>query len=358
MCDSLEQSKAYELVLFSPSYFETSLERSEKLSDALYTQALKKLPRPLQTLVEALRELKVDFAVDFERQKSNHESKCIADLESAVEYALDALKNAHLELAEVRRGLYAEPDAKLSLEVCLFLGQTIDASEWTSAIRKKTEVLRKKMNSDLERVSLKSPVMREDFVPRSVDRAHEAVSSSIQVRDRLKELSDGHLTSFFESPESAKEDLVQETRVVSKHQMETLDTSAVSAANALLRKVVSYFQTKHNLRRILIDDTLLALLHGLRARVRTLTYSPLALKSNDQMMTADTKLQSEIKYVLETLSTDQASLDQVLRSIVSACESVKALATSESMTKLAVCVTRWRMSLKEAKEALEHSIEI
>ena len=354
----MEQSKDFELALFSPSYFETSLERSEKLSDALYAQALKKLPRPLQTLVEALRDLKIDFAVDSERQSSNHESVCIAQLESVIEYSLDALKNARAELLNVQAGLYADVEPKLSLEVHLFLGSSIEASEWVAAIRKKTESLRKKMNADLERVSLKNPIVREDQVHRSVDKAHAAVTSSIHVRSRLKELSEGQLTSFFEEPEAAIDNRVEDTIVVSKHQIEALDASAVSAANALLRKVVAYFQMRHNMRRILIDDTLLSLLHGLRARCRSLNYSPIAMTSNEEMLSADTKLQSEIKYILETLSTDRTSLDQVLRSIVNACESVRSLAKSESMTKLAVCVTRWRIALKEAKEALEKSIAV
>ena len=344
--------------MFSPSYFETSLERSEKLSDALYAQSLKKLPRPLQTLVEALRDLKIDFAVDTERQKSNHESLCIAQLESVTEYALDAIKNAEAEMSAMRQSLYADVDPKLSLEVCLFLGHSFEAAEWTNAIRKKTEQLRLKMNSDLERVSQKSPVLREDFMPKSIDRAHAAVTSSISVRDRLKELSEGHLTSFFEEPEVKTEDSPEETRVVSTHRIETLDTTTVAAANALLRKVVSYFQTKMNLRRILIDDTILALVHGLKARVRTLQYVPIDLKVNDRMATADSKLQSEIKYILETLSTDRSSLDQVLRSIVNACDSVKASATSESMTKLAMSVTRWRVSLQESLQGLAKTIEI
>ena len=358
ICDCLEQSKSYELALFSPTYFETSLERSEKLSDALYAQALKKLPRPLQTLVEALRDLKIDFAVDQERQSSNHESVCIAHLESVVEYAIDSMKHAHAELSNVRDGLYADVDSKLSLEVHLFLGLSIEPSEWISAIRKKTEALRTKMNADLERVSQKSPILREDLAHKSVDRAHAAVTSSMNVRSRLKELSDGQLTSFFEEPEAAPIEYAEDHKIVAAHKIEALDTSSVSGANALLRKVVAYFQMRHNLRRVLIDDTLLALLHGLRARIRNLNYGPLAIKPNDLMVSADAKLQGEIKYVLETLSTDRASLDQVLRSIVNACDSVKSLAKTESMTKLALCVTRWRISLKESKESLEKAVEV
>jgi hypothetical protein len=89
-----------------------------------------------------------------------------------------------------------------------------------------------------------------------------------------------------------------------------------------------------------------------------MTIDKLILVQNPEMKEADTKLQAEIKFLLQTISVDRDALDQILRSTVTACEAVSQNSNVESMTKLSITVTRWRRELTEANQKIYDALKI
>jgi hypothetical protein len=63
---------------------------------------------------------------------------------------------------------------------------------------------------------------------------------------------------------------------------------------------------------------------------------------------ADISIQSEIKYLLETISVDRSSLDTVLKSIKSKCSQIEQQYAMERSADWIITVARWRFQLEEA----------
>lgn len=331
-------------------------ERSEKLADTLFTESIKKLPRPLQTLLEALAELKCDYAKDIERQKSNHLSVCISVIDSAIKYCIDVMKHAEDEFRKI--DIYDDIDEKLRLEVSLFLENEVEPSKWIPLLRKKCQTLRQQFHKEIEKTTTKNPLTRPRIKPSSVSKAESAVIYSTVVRDRLKELSTGSLKAYFDEPSSDSMQVHEEIEATTNHTIENADSSKVSNGHSLLRKTLQFFYAKVQIKKILIDDILLSSIHSMRSVARNLQYQQSAIEQDQDMKNADSKLQNEIKYLLQTLSSDQVALDQVLRSIVKKTEYISIISEKESYTQLSLCVTRWRLSLTDAKTSIDISSQL
>ncbi len=344
--------------IFDPGLKDSLDQRSEILALSLYNESLVKLPRPMQTLLDALKELKIDISNDVVRQESNHEGREIAKLESAVSFVNQVLAHAHTEIVACLN-VYEDVDPKLDFAVKTFLEEDVEPKQWIPMLRKKCAALRDSMHSEIEKTCVKKPVIRETQASQSVDRARSAVIASTTIRSRLKELSSGHLSEFFEEP-GVQELVEQKERPVVSLQAheDTIDFSRVNNGHSLLRNVVSLFQSKLQIQRVILDDTLLSCIHSMRACSRKLVFEAPDIKDNADMKTADTKLQAEIKFLLQTISVDRNVLDQVLRSTVTFCEAVKQNANVESMTKLSMTVTRWRIELTESNQKVFKALKI
>jgi hypothetical protein len=358
ICNSLENATPYDPDIFDPGLRDSLDNRSLVLAQTLYDESLQKMPRPMQTLLHVLRELKIDISSDIVRQESNYEGREIAKIESTISFVNQVLGHT-LSTIKASLNVYSDIDPKLECEVRSFLNQDSDPSQWIPLIRKKCAELRSLMHAELEKSCTKTPVIRETISSQSIDRVKSAVIASTTIRSRLKELSSGHLNEFFKEPETIEKVEQEEMPAISVQIHEdTIDSSKVTSGHALLRKIVSLFQSRLQLQRVLLDDTLLSSIHIMRANLRKLVHEPLKITDNADMKTADTKLQAEIKLLLQTISVDRDALDQVLRSTVTACESISQNANVESMTKLSITVTRWRRELTESNKKVFEALKI
>lgn len=315
------------------------------------------LPKPLQTLLAALRELKLDVARDNVRARANMESRIRSFCESRVAYICESFNTAIEAIRRCNEDVWAtvleaEPHFDHELRALLEVESLGPPSEWQATLiaasRRFQETLAKTTLSE-------RPVVRE--APRmdydSVHRATDAVRASQDMRQRLIDLATGPLVRLFEPtdgqarPTVAPIDVLVPGSVVTK-QDKTLAAQKLQTAQKLLRRLQRSIAVSRASRDVLYEDAVSSLIWALRQATVGPEAHVISLEDTDPVMkTADSKLQKEIAFVLQTLTVDRSSLDIVLRSIKAQTVAIEGLAARESATFWNVQLTQWASRINE-----------
>lgn len=322
------------------------------------------LPRPLQTLLDALRDVKMDMAREQVRALVNLESRIAAFCESRVAFACDQLDQAAEAIREANQDVWAlvlqgDPNFERAMQK---FGPGLAPSKWTKVL---LDALHD-VQTQLQTAALaERPTVLQGVRPEyeSIDRAHNAVANSQMTRERLVALATGPLASLFEIPDRAVttatghvEQPPERPRVQA-----AFDRSEALARQKDLQKMLRHLQrsvaSARASRDVVYDDIIEGLLWALKRATERPEASTISLEENlADMRTADKKLQKEIALVLQTLTVDKASLDLVLRAIKSQCLAVTQLAAKESATAWTIKLAQWARRLAEASETYLHAL--
>ena len=314
-----------------PQMVETK-ERNQKF----FEEALKFLPKPMQTLLEALRDLKCDMAKDREIKKENefnlYESKIselVAKVLQIAEAKLTATKAIVVPVSEQIKEL------KLNEKFALLIQkeQSVKETEWLEILEKELSIARKEYYANLE--NKKSYLTKTMDFSSSIEEASRAVSASEAMRRRLINLAQGPLSCLFEDESGTKivKTKDQEEPTTSLHEQASSEESKtkleclaqrVKDLSMFIIQVRAVFQ-KLNSQKIL-DTTHLTFeaiesIKALRNSVSEPT--PQTVIENASLSKADKKIQAEVSLLLATLTVDRQSLETVLRNIKNECESIK-----------------------------------
>jgi hypothetical protein len=329
--------------------------RADKLAEG----AILKLPVPVQTLVVALNQLKLDIAQDTIRQRLNYESICYNKLESAAACASKTLALLTSETESIlKEGLENYTNDDLEQDILKVLQPDLKQSfnkplvVWNKtileAIRKTQEALHAKtvLNTTV------SPVESRHMESKGTKSAIEAVEASKHVRQRLQNLAEGPLASFFEIKGQSQEITQQETSIaeVTSHvQNDTILEEQLDTLKRLARRTRKsldlLYEEKESIMCLALTSTIQAL-KSLRSSLLVPTEEPILVEGS--MKHADESIQAEIKLLLGTLVIDHGALDQVLRMIKQKCMGSIEASNAEAFTKWHVGLTRWLLQLRDA----------
>jgi len=329
----------------------------------LAQNSLGKLPKPLQTLLEALTELKLDITRERLRQEANNESIVKAALGSSVKYTLKALETCAqtcTEAIDSGIGNYSDTQMQERIEaVLLRASEYIDTrtpettSAWLSGLKEARRALEAKLSQVLSETTRIATSVRPASAA-NIDAVSSAVEASKKLRTRLQVLAEGPLKSLFESedqetPERKPED------TMAKPFNELIEASKYNEIAEVLRDVRSLTRSIEGIfdriarsQSVVIDDAVSAAALGIEGSARTLNLSQEKYVPNADMTVADDAIQTEIRLLLNTLTVDRGALDSVLRSIRFQCDALVFAANSESASAWNIDLMRWRFQISEA----------
>ena len=317
---------------------------------ALADNVMKTMPLPLQTLLTALSELKQDIVRDKCLQQSNYESRAENTLQCAINATLEAMERCSLEKREaIATGEANHFDESLKIDVEAFIGP-VGPHEWTLKL---TEALRKESRSLSEKCvesNQREPMVREPRVFASCDRAIKAVEDSKSTRVRLQALAQGPLSSLFEHPIHVETNTGLETvtRGQSRQISASTESSRYTDIKSLLRRTERMRRSILSLQHTLIDQAINQAEYTINLAQKKLVLDTFEYSKPRDMSIADSKIQEEIKFVIQTITTDKSSLDQVLRNIRSACQAIENETSAESTAHWVILMAKWRLQLMEA----------
>lgn len=315
--------------------------------------ALAQLPKPLQTLLTALLGLKEDSARDIVRQQVNFDNALEAQIATLVHFAVEGLHTVGSQIQQ----LYdiQSPMGLLRERIEGLVGPLPSESlkQWQMALLTALKQHQAELQDLVYRRCLKKPILSDPHEWASVTDAIGAVESSKHMRDRLRKLAEGELSSLFEV--DAVVPGTQAEPIVRGHVVEEVDTDAekrLTARISLLRETLRDLQrtreSSFDVYKTAVNDTLHAFAMTLWAQAKTVTAQRPQPAVPADLAKADDLLQKEIKYVLQTLTTDRKALDTFLRFIRTAYDTILAQYGIESQSKARILGQEWALQIVKA----------
>ena len=331
---------AEEVKYKKPEIFTESTARDAVLARG----ALEVLPSPLRTLLLALRELKIDIVNEFIRQWTNSDASIIARLESVVDYAIRYLQDLSRYTAQIsKESLLEMQDSLICEEIFAETG-----SREIASIERELEACHSSQQQFLLEASQKMPMIKHRSEPTFAN-IDFAIDSSRNLRKRLKNLSEGPLSEFYEplsvetkNPADEKSPVVMKAEKLT----ETDQTIKIERLQSILRRHRKAFDGIQRGKQKLLDMHIKT--NALSLAGTNLEYAMITVNVPEDMKNADKKIQEEIKLLLSTLSTDRSSLDQYLRSIRLECDALQRASFLESSNSIGVYMTQWKLRLEMA----------
>jgi hypothetical protein len=334
--------------LVAPSYYPDT-ERQKTLA----TVSLEKLPSPMRTLLKALDELKCDMTRDKCDFLTSIEASKNAAIETSISFACNSLNGLIEEINEhYNADLESIHDPELKDAVEGIIKKSAPYKDWIQLLKEALVEERSRAFESIRSSSTVTAIVRPDRHV-NIENVRTAIESSAQVRNRLRDLNSGNLTSLSVVKES-KTTTVAEDLVLSAPDFETKKkpVSSINEITNVLRRVRRTFDAIKMRHSSLIDDAVSAVSVAIASESRSLG----SLKfdtvyvQKQALLQADSALQSEIKLFLETLTVDRSALDQYLRSIKASCEEIINANDRESLVASAINLQRWQSRLQDTYE--------
>lgn len=286
----------------------------------LIDESLKNLPRPMQNLLHALKQLKLKMEAHSLAYASNIESNYSSEAIIASKKICDVLSIAKtLRNSPLIRLDEAVEDKTQSYKSYL---ESIEIE--ASQLRKELFQLTESSRAFSHRTVLVDPIVKNSI---------KAVEDSEQFRSRLVTLAQGPLSTLFEYSDTTKEtpneDPVSVVDVPKANSEKIKEVQAKLDENQLKLKKLRYIADKIYSEcasdAVKINQDAIESIKKIVLKVpKVEKYSvPVELKN------ADASLQKEIAMVLSTLTMDRGSLDIVLRSIKSECQALRIITVEE-----------------------------
>lgn len=330
-------------------------ERDDTYSDPRHSSmaesSMKTMPLPLQTLLTALTELKQDIVRDKCLQRSNYESTLESILDASITSVLKALHLCKTEKADaITLGLSNNIDHALEARIHSIVGP-VEPSQWVPKLLEALKDESLKVSNVTLTESAREPLIRPLKQYASCDRALKAVEDSKTTRARLEALAQGPLSSLFEHPLKIETNKgLEETT-----QGQQVKPYAHESTSARKETILSLLRQAERMRRsilqmqhTLIDQAINQAESTIRMAKRTLVIGAFEYATPEDMKIADSKIQTEIKYIIQTITTDRSNLDQVLRNIRSSCDAIEKENTAESTAHWIILTAKWRLQLMGA----------
>ena len=334
-------------------------ERLEKLA----SNAKSQLPMPLQTLLSALEDVKIDIAKINIKHKTNYENVWQSKLETLVTYTCKSADTCTKRIQESIDKSFKNYDCSILKKKrnaitikfpCQESPNTVQAYyENAKQLLKKAQDL---YEQNLLQVSEVVPVEVPDPSDASVVRAEKAVKASVRVRDRLRELATGPLAELFE-PEVLEEKQPLEEQAIQKKcpivQDQKGSIEIISSLQAFLRYIHTTMHAIRFQEESFINQSIEVCTEGISKANTKLIVEPLGpCKVPEHFSKGDISLQTEIKFLLETIQVDRNSLNIVLRSIKAKCLRIEQQYGMERSADWLITIARWRFQLEEAFDAI------
>lgn len=315
------------------------------------------LPKPLQTLMIALKDLKEDIVRDKLRQISNYENKIIYNLESAV----SNINNGLQKLSNEIHNIVSNQDQLLEVrkEIDGLGGDGLGGlekapekiSEWRQYL---LGLLRDSLAKETPYIT-KKPTERPEATSLASSRAIKAAEESRQTRLRLKALAEGPLKSLFEHSvgpcESEPKDVTLEANIEAT-------VASLPAVNApvhsdKIKKIIRHFERNRRIALSTQRDLLDVSVNNCSKFIKNIKFldkKDLVITVPDEMKNADLKIQTEIKFIIQTLSVNMKTLDEVLKYIKQFCASIESQTKAETIASYYILATKWRLQIIDSYE--------
>lgn len=290
---------------------------------ALVEEALKSLPMPMQTLLKALKHLKLKMESHSLAHASNIESNYSSQAIIATKKICDILGTAK----KLRNSPVSRLDALVKEEM-----KEESYVKYLNNIESEASMLRQKLFelTDSSRVYAHRSIALEPIVKKSL----KAIEDSEQFRNRLVHLAEGPLSSLFEISEPVEDQPSEDPLTIID--VPKLNAEKIKEVEDLLNKN----QEKLKKLRYISDkiysecssDAIKINYDAIESIKKICLKKPEVEKYSipTELKNADNSLQKEISMVLGTLTMDKSALDIVLRSIKSDCHALR-IATIEEL---------------------------
>jgi hypothetical protein len=302
------------------------------------------LPLPLQTLIIALKDLKEDIVRDKCRQISNYENKIIYNLESAVSNINCGLQKLTTEIEHIVES--QEEDLTVAKELGdMGLALPSKKCEWRQYL---LDILQKALLKECPYVT-KIPVDRPAAPSLASSRALKAAEESKNTRERLRALAEGPLVSLFEH--SLGQNVEGPKDLVMEGPLEALSDIIESQKSEKIKRIIRHFErNRRNMlstQRDLLDASVNVVSKFIK-NIKFIDHSDLVLDVPNEMKIADSKIQTEIKFIIQTLSVNMKTLDLALKHIKQCCSNIEAQAKAESMASYCILATKWKLQILDS----------
>jgi len=324
--------------------------------------ALEALPKPIQTLLKTLEEVKVDLKTyEIRQQQIANETVfvMITNLSHSLRESLQRIRTVQTELRQhvpnvfQHQGLFVEAHQ---------LGLTTTGTSLEDLRCLYQEVLYKLFLEIQKRTSDRNVKHHNPVNAALTKKAFQYVEQSEALRNRLKALATGSLDRLYlqpiQEPEASgpKDDdtsLVYIERLQGPYEVE-------SSLVTFLAKIRDAIRSTHeaNLQTCKLYDSLLyestvSFQMSIMNHVQTLRGLQVQCEDNQaykDMIQADKAIQTELKFLLQTLTVDKASLDLFLRHIRKQVDIIEQTMMMEDLSK-------WNTSLKQWKAQIEGAFQ-
>ena len=272
------------------------------------------MPKPLQTLLVALLEIKSDLIREKNNLQVNYETKFVNEIQSIVTKNFEIMKaSAAMIKSQKKReqslakenfsltGIEAEPNLQ---QLIIKLSQ--ERQDYFDTF-----------------VNRKSIIIRHFDADASLKQASAAVSESENLRKRLIALAQGPLSKLFESESIEPSERPQEESIEKIEGLIKIDDEPehLKKLAAFIRKV-RYLNDAASAdlvedERNIFYDCLMSL------KPKELERPEEHIKNSESLLIADRKIQAEISLVIQTLTIDRDILNNALKAIAQKCSLLK-----------------------------------
>lgn len=297
--------------------------------------AFKTLPAPVRTLLNSLQEVWLSIGRERRRRHTALDSTCMATLEAHLQVHTHCLADTARSVAELRdadakhaqitvRDLLSKDLSALALKARTLDSAFVLPEDIVQAIRAVEALCTRAMRPQFE-VSI---AVSEEDQSRILQRTSQALERSKGICERLGRLGQGQAAVGSPLPDAVQDMELRmqpeqhPVAVPSVRRLENADEAFAidtrHAARALLSKAQALMASVTS--TVLVDDQMAtarrSVQHFLKS-VRAVEPVPLMkdVVADASLAQADKDLQREIKFVVQTISTDKRALDQVLRCI-------------------------------------------
>lgn len=314
----------------------------EPKEQIIFEDYLVLLPKPLQTLLKALLEIKCDLLRELNTLETNATSNHNNEILSECTKNFEIIKCGAQQILSLKKR-----NISLAKENFEFTGQLTEPN-----LIELINLLSEKRQSHYSAFESRKSLLMHEFSPDlSLQQASNAIQESEALRARLIALAQGPLSKLFESqtiePEAPQDSLIQTVEGHINIPEEPIEQKKLAA---FIRKVR---YSNDTIAHELLDDKK-NIFSDVLKQIGPKQFAELNLKftNSESLKIADKKIQAEIGLVMQTLTIDRSILNKSLKSIVQKCQALKESYANQSKNMLYHNLQEMQSKYSEASQIL------
>jgi len=300
-------------------------------TNAMFEEVSVVLPKPMETLVKILQDLKLDILREKLTQFKNVETVLFSHVETFVHYLCEMLQVLQSFIRKSQDQFdWTNASQNLNKHVdsyCRKWNVTSNDTNVLIFLQQEVNALYVKMQTIVLQRLTKQPLLQSFPVEHVATRTMEQVAKSEQLRKRLQDLNDGMFQSFFEVPDELQEHEDTVTVDIPKTEMPVMDEDTIMLqlydAMYVLRQYQDY--RNHTLEqfrdrvREMIKLTIVDMKLHRQECLKQLRAVHWTYTTPDALSAVDTKVQREIRLMMSTLTIQKDDLHIALLNIKNNC---------------------------------------